>query len=50
LLLHAPDPARSARYRKVGASVVAVTELKDYPAMAAGLSAALFTGERHVDR
>lgn len=50
LLLHAPDPSRSKRYQKIGARVVAVTELEDYPAMAADLSAALFTGERHVDR
>ena len=42
LLLHDPDPARARMYEALGASVVAVAELDDFPRAAAGLARALF--------
>lgn len=50
LLLHGPDPERSAVYQGLGAQVVAVEQMEDYPAMAAALSQALFAeGARGAD-
>jgi hypothetical protein len=48
LLLHGPSPERVALYRRVGAQVVVVDEMEDFPRMAAALSQALFE-ERHGD-
>jgi hypothetical protein len=42
LLLHRPDPTRSKRYRDLGAVVVPIDDLDDFPRMAADLSRALF--------
>ena len=42
LLLHDPDPVRVRRYEGLGAAVVAVAELDDFPRAAAGLARALF--------
>jgi hypothetical protein len=42
LLLHSPAAAAVTRYRAIGASVVAVEKLEDFPSMAAGLARALF--------
>jgi len=42
LLLHRPDAAAEKRYRELGAEVIRVDELDDFPAMAAALSSALF--------
>lgn len=46
LLLHAPRPASVARYRELGAQVVPVSKLEDFPSMAAGLARALFSEAR----
>jgi hypothetical protein len=46
LLLHAPARASVERYRGVGAQVVAVQKLEDFPAMAAALGRALFAETR----
>jgi hypothetical protein len=45
-MLHAADGPWTAPYRGAGARVIPVTDLDDYPAMAAALSAALFDRER----
>ncbi len=50
LLLHRPDPKRVAHYGQVGAKVVTVQEMEDFPRMAAALSRALFEEKRDVDR
>lgn len=50
LLLHAPRPERVAHYRKVGARVVPVPQMDNFPRMAADLSRALFAEDRHVTR
>src|SRR6185436_755260 len=42
LLLHLPAATSVARYRGVGAHVVPVEKLEDFPAMAAALGRALF--------
>lgn len=42
LLLHQPAEARVAKYRALGAAVVPVADLADFPPMAAALSRALF--------
>jgi hypothetical protein len=42
LLLLNPDPKECQRYTKLGARVVPVDDLDDFPAVAAGLTAALF--------
>ncbi len=42
LLLHQPLPQRVTRYRSLGAAVVPVDDLEDFPRMAAALSRALF--------
>ena len=42
LLLHAPDRARVAAYRAMGATVVPVDDLEDFPRMAGALSRGLF--------
>ncbi len=47
LLLHAPATERIARYRGLGASVVPVEELDDFPRLAAELTLALFPEESH---
>ena len=47
LLLHAPSPERVARYRGLGASVVPVLEMDDFPRLAADLTFALFPEESH---
>lgn len=43
LLLHRPRPERVTTYRAMGATVVPVVDLEDFPKMAAELSRALFT-------
>jgi hypothetical protein len=48
LLLHAEDGPWAKPYRAAGARVIPVTELEDYPGVAAALSADLFEGERRV--
>jgi hypothetical protein len=48
LMLHA-SPEEGAAYRRVGAEVIPVPDLEDYPAMASGLATALFEGDRRVD-
>jgi hypothetical protein len=48
LLLYRPDADRIARYRKAGATVVAVDETEDFPRLATDLAHALFE-DRHVD-
>ncbi|MEZ4410458.1 MAG: DUF58 domain-containing protein [Polyangiales bacterium] len=45
LLLHAPRPDRVAAYRGLGATVVPVDDLEDFPRMAGALSRGLF-GDR----
>lgn len=42
LLLHAPKPERVRKYEQVGARVVAVRRLSDFPVMAAALAHSLF--------
>jgi hypothetical protein len=46
MLLHAPRPEAVARYRGLGAQVVPVARLEDFPALAAGLARALFDEAR----
>jgi hypothetical protein len=46
LLLHRPASEWAARYRGVGARVVPVQKLEDFPTMAAGLGRALFSEAR----
>ncbi len=48
LMLHSDDGAWTEPYKRAGARVIPVTNLEDYPAMAASLSAALFEGDRRV--
>jgi len=47
LLLHAPAPERVAQYRSLGASVVPVEAMDDFPRLAADLTLALFPEESH---
>jgi hypothetical protein len=47
ILLHAPLPERVVRYRELGASVIPVETLDDFPRLAAGLTLALFPEESH---
>ncbi len=47
LLLHGPRPERVKRYRGMGALVIAVENLDDFPRMAADLSRALFQERVH---
>ncbi len=47
LLLHAPHKNRIAQYRGLGASVVPVQALDDFPRLAAELTFALFPEESH---
>jgi Mg-chelatase subunit ChlD len=42
LLQHRPNPAKTARYRAAGASVVAVEQMDAFPPMATALARALF--------
>jgi hypothetical protein len=49
LLLHAPAPERVARYRGLGASVVPVEAMEDFPRLAAELTLALFPEGRDGD-
>ncbi len=48
LMLHASDGPWTRPYRAAGARVIPVSELDDYPTMAAALSNALFGGEHRV--
>ena len=48
LMLHAADGPWTEPYKAAGARVIPVTELENFPAMAAALSNALFEGERRV--
>lgn len=50
MLLHRPCGKAVTRYRRVGAQVVEVGELEDYPKMAAALARALFEEKRDVHR
>jgi len=50
MLLHCPLDERVALYRRLGAKVVPVPEMDDFPRMAAALSFALFSEGPHVDR
>ncbi len=47
LLLHAPTPERISRYRGLGATVVPVEAMEDFPRIAADLTRALFPDESH---
>ena len=47
LLLHLPDPARVGLYRGLGATVVPVQTLDDFPHMAGELTHSLFPENRH---
>jgi hypothetical protein len=47
LLLHAPIPERVAQYRRLGASVIPVESMEDFPRLAADLTLALFPEESH---
>jgi hypothetical protein len=49
LLLHCPREERVALYKRLGAQVVPVPEMDDFPRMAAALSFALFSEGSHVD-
>jgi len=42
MLLHVPDPERVKHYRALGAEVVEVAKLSDFPRVATELSRALF--------
>jgi hypothetical protein len=48
LLLHCPSPARVGSYRRLGASVIVVREMADFPRLATDLALALFPEERDV--
>jgi hypothetical protein len=50
MLLHHPRKSQVAHYRSVGARVVEVAKMEDFPRMAAGLAHALFDEEKHGDR
>ena len=47
ILLHAPAPERVMQYRGLGASVIPVENLDDFPQLAAELTLALFPEESH---
>ena len=47
LLLHSPQPERAKVYRELGASVIAVEKLDDFPRLATDLSNSLFPEDRH---
>jgi hypothetical protein len=47
LLLHAPAPERVVGYRALGATVVPVETMDDFPRLAAELTLALFPEEHH---
>src|SRR5262249_32489859 len=47
ILLHAPRPERTVTYRELGASVIPVEQLDDFPRLAAQLTLALFPEESH---
>jgi hypothetical protein len=47
LLLHAPELERSIQYRGLGASVIPVDAMDDFPRLAAELTLALFPEEHH---
>jgi hypothetical protein len=47
ILLHAPAPERISLYRRLGASVIPVENLDDFPRLAAQLTLALFPEESH---
>jgi hypothetical protein len=47
LLLHAPKSERIVKYRELGASVIPVETLEDFPRLAAQLTLALFPEENH---
>jgi hypothetical protein len=47
LLLHGAQPERVQQYQRVGALVVAIDDLEDFPRMAAKLSQALFQERAH---
>jgi hypothetical protein len=49
MLLHCPRKPQVAHYRSVGARVVEVPKMEDFPRMAAGLAHALFDEEKHGD-
>ena len=46
MLLHGPVPARVAQYRGLGASVIPIERLDDFPRLAADLTMTLFPDER----
>jgi hypothetical protein len=50
LLLHRPRAPQVKHYREVGARVVEVPQMADFPRMAAALAHALFDKENHGDR